>query len=212
MLPGRVGAKGKASAKTGRPGMGQRKALVLGVLRSGLNTDYDRPHELANQHKTVRQVLGLSDWLEESHYELQALKDMRTYWDWYNQIELQNLLDCVALPKKGRWSEADKARESAPEFVLRRRQHPAVESAINALEVHVPVKCPDHGIDVFKRCVALAVVARNIRRLGAILREQEKQGQEAKRRRGLTTKRLPDHPINRQHFEACQDRCALKSP
>ena len=73
------------------------------------------------------------------------------------------------MPKKGRLSEADKARESDPEFVRLRRQHSAVESAINALGVHGLDKCPDHGIDGFKRYVALAIVARNIQRLGAVL-------------------------------------------
>jgi len=34
--------------------------------------------------------------------------------------------------------------------------------------------CPDHGIDGFKRYVALAVLARNIHRIGAILWEQDK--------------------------------------
>lgn len=74
---------------------------------------------------------------------------------------------------------ADQARESEPEFIRLRHQHSAVESAINALEVHGLDCCPDHGIDGFKRYVALAVVARNIQRLGAVLRDQE-----AKRRRG----------------------------
>jgi hypothetical protein len=99
-----------------------------------------------------------------------------------NQIELKQRLEQVILPKKGRLSEADKARESDPEFVRLRRQHSAVESAINALGVHGLDKCPDHGIDGFKRYVALAVVARNVQRLGAVLREQEQQA--ADRRRG----------------------------
>jgi transposase, IS5 family len=34
-------------------------------------------------------------------------------------------------------------------------------------------KCPDHGIDGFKRYVALAIVTRNIRRIGDILWQQE---------------------------------------
>jgi IS5 family transposase len=53
------------------------------------------------------------------------------------------------------------------------RQHSAVESAINALEVHGLDCCPDHGIHGFQRYVALAEVARNIHRIGAILRERE---------------------------------------
>ena len=92
-----------------------------------------------------------------------------------NQAELQAHLKQVVLAKKGRLSQADQARESAPEFMRLRRQHSAVESAINALEAHGLDCCPDHGIDGFKRYVALAVVARNIQRLGAVLREQEAQ-------------------------------------
>ncbi len=69
------GVEGKANPHTGRPGMEQWKILVLGVLRQGLNADYDRIHELANQHSTIRQMLGHSDWADESYYELQTLKD-----------------------------------------------------------------------------------------------------------------------------------------
>jgi len=99
-----------------------------------------------------------------------------------NQTALKRHLENVILPKKGRLAEADQARESDPEFVRLRRQHSAVESAINALGVHGLDKCPDHGIDGFKRYVALAIVARNIQRLGAVLREQAQQA--ADRRRG----------------------------
>jgi IS5 family transposase len=87
-----------------------------------------------------------------------------------NQIDLKKELTSVVLPKKGRLSVADKERESAPEFTEARQQHSAVESAINALGVHGLDLCRDHGIDGFKRYVALAVVARNIQRLGAIVR------------------------------------------
>lgn len=437
MMPDRANGKGKATKHTGRPGMEQWKILVLGVLRLGLNADYDRIQELANQHKTIRQMLGHSDWLDEHRYELQTLRDnvslftpelldrinqevvsaghqrlkknaeeplkaradsfvvkthvhfptdtnllldairkaiqtcatlcdtldltewrqsayhlrcfkknyrliqklkhstskdedkrqakqeeikaayetyveqaeihvqrahatrqrlnqthgiptamlaeldgylahaerqidqirrrvlqdetiphgekvfsiFQPHTEWIskgkagvpvelglrvaivedqhrfilhyqvmekttddqiavplvehtqtrfptvkamsfdkgfhspaNQNDLKQRLENVILPKKGRLSEADKTRESDPEFVRLRRQHSAVESAINALGVHGLDKCRDHGIDGFKRYVALAVVARNIQRLGAVLREQEKQ--EADRRRG----------------------------
>jgi len=437
VLPERIGVEGKASAKTGRPGMEQWKILVLGVLRLGLNADYDRVQELANHHNTIRQMLGHSDWMDETYYELQTLKDnlslftpdildrinqvvihaghqtlkkksdeslaarcdsfvvetdvhfptdINLLWDairktlqtcahlceahgltewrqsayllrtfkksyrhiqtlkhstsqdeakrqakqeqineahrvyigqaeiyvqrayvtrqrltidqgvpslllseldnylshaerqidqirrrvlqgeripheekvfsifqphteWIskgkagvpvelglrvcvvedqhrfilhhqvmekttddqiavaivketqvrfsglyavsmdkgfhspsNQTQLKEMLKRIVLPKKGRLSGADKVRESDAEFVSLRRQHSAVESAINALEAHGLDKCPDHGIDGFKRYVALAVVARNIQRLGAVLREQEQQ--QADRRRG----------------------------
>ena len=69
------GVEGKASPDTGRPGMEQWKILVMGALRLGLNADYDRIHELSNQHNTIRQMLGHSDWADETTYELQTLKD-----------------------------------------------------------------------------------------------------------------------------------------
>lgn len=98
-----------------------------------------------------------------------------------NQEVLKSRLECVVLPKKGRLSQADKARESEPEFVDLRKQHSAVESAINALEVHGLDKCPDHGLKGFKRYIAMAVVARNIQRLGAVLRQQEQEAAQRKR-------------------------------
>ena len=75
--------------------------------------------------------------------------------------------------KKGRKSVDEKARESDPEFVHLRHQHSAVESAINALEQHGLDICLDHGVAGFKRYVALAVLARDIHRLGAVLMNQE---------------------------------------
>ena len=87
-----------------------------------------------------------------------------------NQIDLKAELTTVVLPKKGRLSGVDKERQSAPEFVEARQQHSAIESAINALGVHGLDLCRDHGINGFKRYVALAVVTRNIQRLGAIVR------------------------------------------
>jgi len=90
-----------------------------------------------------------------------------------NQTELAQQLDQVVLPKKGKLSNERKAVEHSEAFIKARYAHSAVESAINALEVHGLNKCPDHGIDGFKRYVALAVVARNIRRIGDILWQRD---------------------------------------
>jgi len=99
-----------------------------------------------------------------------------------NQSALKDIVGLAVLPRKGRLSEAAKATESEPEFARLRRRHSAVESAINALGHHGLDRCPDHGIGGFKRYVALAVVARNLQRLGAVLQGQEAEA--AKRKRG----------------------------
>ena len=89
-----------------------------------------------------------------------------------NQTALKEQLALVVLPRKGKLSAPARAIEQSKEFINARHAHSAVESAINGLEVHGLDRCPDHGIAGFKRYVALAVVARNIHRIGAILAER----------------------------------------
>ena len=100
-----------------------------------------------------------------------------------NQKELGKLLNLCVLPKKGKLNQAEKARESHPDFIAARCRHSAVESGINALQVHGLKKCRDNGIHGFKRYVALAVVARNIQKLGAELMKKAKAETERIRKR-----------------------------
>lgn len=90
-----------------------------------------------------------------------------------NQVELAERLRKVVLPKKGRRNEVELERERDAEFVKLRRKHSAVESGIRALEVHGLDRCPDHGLAGFEKYVAMAVLARNIHRLGALLLERD---------------------------------------
>jgi len=92
-----------------------------------------------------------------------------------NQTELKALLDQVTLPKKGKLSLKEQERETDDAFVAARKAHSAVESGINALEVHGLDVCLDHGIDGFKRYVALAVLSRNIQKIGQIKRDAERE-------------------------------------
>lgn len=84
-----------------------------------------------------------------------------------NQIELAEILDDVVMPKKGRCNKVEAQRESSTEFKTAKRKHSAVESGINALEVHGLDKCLDHGIHGFKRYIAMAVIGRNLQKLGS---------------------------------------------
>ena len=99
-----------------------------------------------------------------------------------NQIALKEKLELAVLPRKGKLSQAAQEEEQAAPFAKARRAHSAVETAINALEVHGLDRCPDHGIEGFKRYVALAVLTRNIHRIGAILWQQEQQRAQRKTR------------------------------
>jgi IS5 family transposase len=102
-----------------------------------------------------------------------------------NQTKLLEILDVVALPRKGKRTKKIQELESSEDYQRAHNKHSAVESAINALEVHGLDRCPDHGLAGFKRYVALSIVARNIQRIGAILTEKERERLERQRRRRL---------------------------
>lgn len=63
---------------TGRPGMDLWQILVLGVVRLGLDADWDRMEHIANYDLLVRQMLGLpaTPWDDESkRFGHQTLRD-----------------------------------------------------------------------------------------------------------------------------------------
>ena len=61
-------------SNNGRPGIDLWKILVLGTIRLGCNCDYDKLQEMANNHKTLRQMLGHGTF-DDYCYALQTLKD-----------------------------------------------------------------------------------------------------------------------------------------
>jgi hypothetical protein len=116
--------------------------------------------------------------VEETQAKLGNLKTLsfdKGFHSKENQEELSKKLDLLALPRKGKLSQAAKEHEDSQEFKKARKQHSAVESAINALEVHGLDVCRDSGINGFKRYVALAIVARNIHIIGSILHKKAQQ-------------------------------------
>jgi transposase, IS5 family len=105
--------------------------------------------------------------------KLHSCSTDKGFWSPENHEKLKAIIPVPAIPKKGRLSQADREWQESEEFQKARKKHQAVESAINALENHGLDYCPDHGIKGFKRYVALAVLARNIQKLGAELQKQE---------------------------------------
>jgi len=59
----------------GRSGMDLWKILVLGTLRLSCNWDYDKLKDIANNHRTLRLMLGHTAMDFKSRYALQTLKD-----------------------------------------------------------------------------------------------------------------------------------------
>ena len=123
--------------------------------------------------------------------ELRSCSFDKGFYSPHTREELDEILDMPILPKKGRLSKADQERQFAEEFIQGRRQHPAVESGIHALENHGLDRCPDHALAGFTRYVALAVVARNLQILGHLLQQRavQRQKRSGSIRKALARKR-----------------------
>lgn len=131
-------------------------------------------HHKVMQKQTDEQVaVTIVEEIQERFPDFKACSFDKGFYSPSNKEKLGELLDLSALPKKGRLSEKDKEIEYAKEFVQARRKHAAVESGINALEVHGLDRCPDHEIHGFNRYVALAVVARNIQKIGSLIQKKQ---------------------------------------
>jgi len=164
----------------GKAGVPVELGLRVGVVED--HHGFILHHHVMEKRTDDRVAVSIVQETKARYPELSSVSFDKGFHSPQNQADLKEILDRVVLPKKGKRSKADTARERDPQFIRLRRRHSAVESAINALEVHGLDRCPDHGIDGFKRYVALAVVARNIQHLGAVLRRQEEEAE--RRRRG----------------------------
>jgi IS5 family transposase len=147
-------------------------------------------HEVMQQQSDDQVTVSMIKEAKQRFANLNACSFDKGFHSPENQLALKQQLEVVALPRKGKLSQSAQAAEQSEGFIKARRAHSAVESAINALEVHGLDRCLDHGIGGFKRYVALAVVARNIHRLGAILWQQEQKRR--RRKKKYTNRATPD--------------------
>jgi hypothetical protein len=88
------------------------------------------------------------------------------FWHKDNKALLEEHVEKVIMPKKGKCNKLEQKEESHRQFKLLRNQHSAVESNINELECRGLDRCPDRGYPHFKRYIGLSVAAYNLRRIG----------------------------------------------
>jgi transposase, IS5 family len=53
---------GRSSPRRGRPGMSYWEILVLAAARLGCNYNYDQLQDLAENHRALRQIMGIGGW------------------------------------------------------------------------------------------------------------------------------------------------------
>ena len=131
-------------------------------------------HRIMWSESDVDLIPDIVEETQARHPQLAGCGFDKGFWNPAGLAALKNLLKQPVLPKKGRLSKADAARESEAEFQEARRQHPAAESAINNLEQRGLDRVREKSKAGFARMVALSILAANVHRLGVIVRDRER--------------------------------------
>lgn len=67
---------GSTDRKRGRRGMNYWEITVLAAARLGCNLDYDKLQDLAENHRTLRQIMGIGDWqTDEVDFDWRRIAD-----------------------------------------------------------------------------------------------------------------------------------------
>ena len=151
-----------SKGKAGRP-------VELGVAVCVVEDQYQfiLHHKLLWKEDDVEVAVPMIEETQALYPDLRMCSFDRGFHSRNNRIRLDDRLELNALPGKGRRNRAAREREEAEEFAAMRRQHPAVESAINSLEHRGLDRVRTHGTEGFARMVALSVLAGNLHRPGA---------------------------------------------
>jgi IS5 family transposase len=130
-------------------------------------------HRTMEQEQDVDVAIPMITKVKEHFTNIYSASFDRGYYSPANQEELSLLVLKLILPKKGKVSKKEKDKiQGDREYRKLRKKHSAVDSNINALEHHALDRCPDRGIERFKKYVSMSVVAHNIHQIGALVQRK----------------------------------------
>ena len=155
------------------------KMLAITTDQYNLIIDY----RIMDHQSDSEMVKPIAEDLTEL-YNIRSWSFDKGFWHKDNKALLEECVEKVVMPKKGKCNRLELEEESQRQFKLLRNRHSAVESNINELECRGLDRCPDKGYGNFKRYIGLAVGAYNLRRIGqeliAIQRKQQSTDTEHK--------------------------------
>jgi transposase, IS5 family len=120
-------------------------------------------------------TIELADRLLAKFDNLYSLSIDKGFYSKENKDLLSLEIPKVILPKKGKKNQKEQEEESDKEFKQLRHAHSAVEANINQLEHNDLDRCPDKGLDGFKRYTSLGILSYNLHRVGKLLMAKSKK-------------------------------------
>jgi hypothetical protein len=117
---------GDTSRKHGRRGMNYWEITVLASARLGCDLDYDKLQDLAENHRSLRYIMGIGDWQDEVDFDWRRIEDNLT------KLRPATLQKLSALVVKAGHEQDPKAIESVrgDTFVVETNIHYPTESSV----------------------------------------------------------------------------------
>jgi len=162
------------------------KGVELGhnILVASDQWGFIMDHLVVEKQADVSLAIPLADRLLSRYGEgiIKSISFDKGFYKKENKELLSLRIPTVIMPKKGKKNQAEQEEESSKTFKKLRHKHSAVESDINRLEHHGLDRCPDKGLNAFKRYCALGVLAANLHKLGNVLQEKAREQCEKSRK------------------------------
>lgn len=110
----------------GRKGMDDWQVVVLAAVRLGCNFDYDRLEDLVQNHRSLRQIMGIGDWEDTNGFTFRRIRDTLCQ---LQPITIENIN--LAVVKAGQEIHGTAAESiRADSFVIETNIHYPTESSL----------------------------------------------------------------------------------
>lgn len=164
----------------GKAGLLVELGLPVTIIKD--NFGYILSHKVMETESDVDVAVDIAQKAVELYSNIYSISYDKGYWSPENYKAICKLVPKVIMPKRGKPNKVQQEEYNSTEFKKLRAKHSSVESAINRLEYNGLDKCLDHGIEGFKRYVAISIVANNIHNLGSELMKKEQKKQNRKKK------------------------------
>lgn len=157
----------------------QNKRVELGhnILISTDQNHFIIHYQIVQKQADANLTVALADALisKYKNRKIESLSLDKGFYSKENKELLSLEIPLVIMPKKGKPNNQEKEEESTKTFKKLRNAHSAVESNINQLEHNGLDRCPDKGMNGYKRYVSLGILSYNLHRLGQVLQQQARE-------------------------------------
>ena len=110
----------------GREGLGYWEITVLAGVRLGCNLDWDKLQDLAEQHRALRQIMGIGDWQVDEDFRARRIRDNVCL---LKPQTIEAISHCI-VDEGYRLEPAAAERQRADSFVVETNIHYPTESTL----------------------------------------------------------------------------------